>query len=76
MQKNQRPNQVNDSWNIPVVLTCRPDFGAPNCPVEALRYYHKYKTEHSELRKGRQLRKTMLGISSVQPLSLDGTAPL
>ena len=32
----------------------KPDFGAPNCPVRALRYYHRYITEHAELRKGRR----------------------
>ena len=32
----------------------KPDFGAPNCPVRALRYYHRYMTEHPELRKGRR----------------------
>ena len=53
MRKNQRPNQVNDPWYIPVVLTDKPDFGTPNCPVRALRYYHRYMTEHPELRKGR-----------------------
>ena len=37
MRKNQRPNQVNDPWYIPVVLTDKPDFGTPNCPVRALR---------------------------------------
>ena len=37
MRKNQRPNQVNDPWYIPAVLTGRPEFGAPNCPVRALK---------------------------------------
>ena len=54
MQKNQRPHQVNDSWYIPAVLTGKPDFGAPNCPVRVLRYYHGFMTEHPELRKGRR----------------------
>ena len=54
MRKNLRPNQVNDLWCIPVVLNGKPDFGAPNCPVRALRYYHRYMTEHPELRKGRR----------------------
>ena len=53
MRKNQRPNQVNDPWNIPAVPTGKPDFGAPNCPVRVLRYYHRYMNEHLELRKGR-----------------------
>ena len=48
--KNQRPNQVNDPWYIPAVPTGKPDFDAPNCPVRALRYYHRYMTEHPELR--------------------------
>ena len=48
-------NQVNHPWYIPAVLTGEPDFGAPNCPVRALRNYHRYMTEHSELRKGRCL---------------------
>ena len=52
MQKNQRPNQVNDPQYIPVVVTGKPDFGAANCPIRALRCYHRYKTEHPELRKG------------------------
>ena len=54
MRKNQRPNQVNDLCYIPSVSTGRPEFGAPNCPVRALKYYHIYKSEHPELRKGRQ----------------------
>ena len=37
MQKNQRPNQVNELWYIPAFPTCKPDFGAPSCPVRALR---------------------------------------
>ena len=53
MRKNQRPNQVSDPWYIPAVPTGKPDFGAPNCPVRALKYYHRYMTEHPELKKGR-----------------------
>ena len=52
--KNQKPNQVNDPWYIPVVPTGKPEFGAPNCPVRALRYYHRYLTKHPELRKERR----------------------
>ena len=53
MRKNQKPNQVNDPWYIPSVPTGKSEFGAPNCPVRALRYYHRYMylTEHPELRK-------------------------
>ena len=35
-------------------LTGKPEFGAPNCPVRALKYYHRYMSEHPELRKGRR----------------------
>ena len=54
MRKNQKPNQVNDPWYIPAVPTGKSEFGAPNCPVKALRYYHRYLTEHPELRKDRR----------------------
>ena len=53
MRKNQRPNQVNDPWFIPAVPTGKPEFGAPNCPVRALKYYHRYMSDPHELRKGR-----------------------
>ena len=54
MRKNQKPNQVNDPWYIPAVPTGKSEFGAPNCPVRALRYYHRYLTEHPDLRKDRR----------------------
>ena len=54
MRKNQKLNQVNDPWYIPAVPTGKSEFGAPNCPVRALRYYHRYLTEHPELRKDRR----------------------
>ena len=54
MGKNQKLNQVNDPWYIPAVPTGKPEFGAPNCPVRALHYYHRYLTEHPELRKDRR----------------------
>ena len=50
MRKNQRPHRVSDPWYIPAVLTGKPEFGAPNCPVRALKYYHRYMTEHPEVR--------------------------
>ena len=53
MRKNQKPNQVNDPWYTPAVPTGKSEFGALNCPVRALRYYHRYPTQHPELRKGR-----------------------
>ena len=37
-----------------VTLYFRPEFGAPNGPVIALKYYHRYMSEHPELRKGRR----------------------
>ena len=49
MRKNQRPNKVNDPYYIPAVLTGKPDFGAPNSPERALRFYHRYMTEKTRL---------------------------
>ena len=54
MRKNQKPGQVNDPWFIPAVPTGKSEFGAPNCPVRAFRYYRRYLTEHPELRKDRR----------------------
>ena len=54
MRKNQKPNQVNALWYIPGVPTGKSEFGALNCPVRALRYYHRHLTEHPELRKDRR----------------------
>ena len=51
MRKNQKRNQVNDPWYIPAVPTGKSVFSAPNCPVRALRYYHRHLTEHPELGK-------------------------
>ena len=53
MHKNQKQSQVNDPWYIPAVPTGKSGFGTPNCPVRALRYYHRYLTEHPEVRKER-----------------------
>ena len=53
MCKNREPNQTIDPWYIPAVPTGKSEFGAPNCPVIALRYYHGYITEHPDLGKGR-----------------------
>ena len=54
MRNNQKPNQVNDPWYIPAVPTGKSEFGPPNCPVRALRYYYRYCMEHPELRKDRR----------------------
>ena len=51
MRKNQKLNQVNDPWYIPAVPTGKSVFGAPNCPVRALRHYHRHLTKHLELGK-------------------------
>ena len=36
------------------IPTGKPEFGAPDCAVRALRYYHRYLTEHPDLRKDRR----------------------
>ena len=54
MLKNQKLSQVNDPWYSPAVPTGKSEFGTSNCPVRALRYYHRYLTEHPELRKDRR----------------------
>ena len=54
MRRNQKLNQVNDPWYIPAVPTGKSEFGAPNCPVRALSYYHRHLTEHPELGKDRR----------------------
>ena len=53
MPKNQKPTQNNDPWNIPEVPTGKSEFGAGKCPVRAARHYHRYMSEHPDLRKGR-----------------------
>ena len=52
MSKNQKPTQTNDSWFIPAVPTGNSEFGAPNCPLKTLRYYHRFMSECTELCKG------------------------
>ena len=52
MRKNQKPNKVNDPWYISAVPTGKSC--ASNCPMRALRYYHRYLTEHPELRNDRR----------------------
>ena len=51
MRNDQKPTQVNDPCYIPAVPNGKSEFGASNCPVRAFRYYHRYLTEHPELRK-------------------------
>ena len=66
MRKNQKPNQVNDPWYIPAVPTGKSEFGAPKCPVRALRYYHRHLTEHPELGKNR--RRLFVPIKEITPV--------
>ena len=80
IRKNQKPNQVNDPWYIPAVPTGKSEFGAPNCPVRALRYYRRHVTEHPEL--GKDKRRLFVPIkdnnvvrSLVHPPFLGGSAP-
>ena len=40
---------------IAAFLTGKPEFGAPSCLQRALKYYHRYVSEHPELKKGRRL---------------------
>ena len=53
MCKNQKHSKDKDPWYIPAVPTGKSEFDTPNCPVKALRCYHRYITEDPELRKGR-----------------------
>ena len=81
IRKNQKPNQVSGPWYIPAVPTGKPGFGAPNCPVRAVRYYHRYLTEHAGLIKDRRrflsLARTIMPVRSlVHPPFLGGSAPL
>ena len=78
-RKNQRPKQVTDPWYIPAVPTGKTEFGAVNCPVRALKYCHRYMTEHPEERAGAAylslLRTTLWARSSLQPRFLGRYAP-
>ena len=53
MRKNQKPTQTNGPWYVLAVPAGKSEFGAPNCPVKALRYYHRYMSERPNLRKSR-----------------------
>ena len=41
-------------WSIPVTIW-KSEFGAPNCRVRALWYYHQFMRDYPELLQGRQL---------------------
>ena len=46
--------QFKPKWAVVTLYFSQPEFCTPNCPVRALRYYHRYLTEHPELRKDRR----------------------
>ena len=51
--RNRAKSKIPGIFQRPL-LAIKSEFGAPNCPVRALRYYHRYLTEHPELRKDRR----------------------
>ena len=53
--KNQKPTQINDPCYIPEIPSGKDEFGAPNCPNRALRYYFRFVKENLKLRMGRHL---------------------
>jgi hypothetical protein len=53
IRKNQRASETNALLIIPAILTGKSQFGHPNCPVRALKYYHR-RTRDPAVRKGRQ----------------------
>jgi hypothetical protein len=52
IRKNQRATETNAPLVIPAIPTGKAQFGHPNCPVRALKYYHR-RTKDPLLRKGR-----------------------
>ena len=70
MRKNQRPYQLND------LCTFQQSCVASQIPVRALKYYRRYMTKHPDAPCSFQLKTTTRARSLVQPLSLDGFAPL
>jgi hypothetical protein len=53
IRKNQRVNETNAPLVIPAIPTGKTQFGHINCPVRALKYYHR-RTTDPNIRKGRQ----------------------
>ena len=51
--KNQRPSETNAPLIIPALPTGHSQFGHPNCPVRALRIYHR-RSSDPDLRRGRE----------------------
>jgi hypothetical protein len=52
IRKNQRASETNAPLLIPAIPTGQAQFGHPNCPVRALKYYHR-RTRDPAIRKGR-----------------------
>jgi hypothetical protein len=52
IRKNQRTTETNAPLIIPAIPTGQKQFGHPNCPVRALKYYHR-RTRDPNIRKGR-----------------------
>jgi hypothetical protein len=52
IRKNQRVNETNAPLVIPAIPTGKTQFGHINCPVRALKYYHR-RTTDPHIRKGR-----------------------
>ena len=60
MCRNQKPTQTNDSWFISSILTRKPEFSTPKCPVRALRCCHYTIVEsHATLRDSKSRPKTI-----------------
>jgi hypothetical protein len=53
IRKNQRASETNAPLIIPAIPTGTAQFGHPNCPVRALKYYYR-RTKDPTVRKGRQ----------------------
>jgi hypothetical protein len=52
IRKNQRATETNAPLLIPAIPTGKAQFGHQNCPVRALKYYHR-RTKDQSVRKGR-----------------------
>jgi hypothetical protein len=52
IRKNQRASETNAPLIIPAIPTGKEQFGHPNCPVRALKLYHR-RTKDPSIRKGR-----------------------
>jgi hypothetical protein len=52
IRKNQKVTETNAPLVIPAIPTGQAQYGHPNCPVRALKYYHR-RTKDPLLRKGR-----------------------